>query len=220
VRILFGGSFDPVHDGHIRTALALRQLTGCPAVYLLPAACSPLKKTVTADHHRLAMLELAVAGEDGLLIDSRELQRPPPSYTIDTLLDIRREAGTTESLAWVVGSDSLQFLCDWKDWQRICTLAHLIVIDRPGWPWPASGPVAGWLASLPACRGADQLHYAPCGQLLRLSLPPQPFSSTDIRAALARGSANTTRPAGLHEGVWRYINDHHLYRNGNTAEDA
>lgn len=209
---LLGGSFDPVHEGHLRTADGLRRQLGLARLVLLPAARSPLKAPGTADHHRLAMLRLAVQDYPGLVVDDRELQRPPPSYTIDTLRALRAECGQGLPILWVIGSDALASLPAWKAWQDLTGVAHLVVLDRPGYPWPSSGPVADWLARHPcAALGdagtVDGLQCRAHGNIVRASLPPEPVSSSAIRAGLQSGH----RPAGLPERVWHYILDHHLY---------
>lgn len=216
---VFGGSFDPVHEGHLRTAETLRQQLQLPTLHLLPAARSPLKAAATPDHHRLAMLQLAVADYPGLHIDDRELRRPPPSYTIDTLRELRRELGPDMPLVWVMGSDTLAGLAQWKGWQQLPQLAHLLLVKRPGAPWPASGTVTEWLATLPVAASVDQLQCAPAGKQLRMALPPQPFSSTSLRDALLDRTPDSPCPAGLPDSVWRYILRHHLYQSGTGHED-
>jgi cytidyltransferase-like protein len=137
VTILFGGSFDPVHEGHLKTAEALRLALGLSSVTLLPAARSPLKPAGTPDSHRLSMLQRAIVDYPGLLVDDRELRRPPPSYSVDTLRELRAEIGSDWPLGWVIGTDTLQGLSQWKDWQQLtesgassgggappCQLAH------------------------------------------------------------------------------------------------
>ncbi len=212
--ILFGGSFDPVHEGHLRTATALRDLLGVTAVSLLPAARSPLKPESTADSHRLAMLQLAIVDYPALTIDDRELRRPPPSYTVDTLLELRTEIGSETPLVWVMGADALAGLSHWKNWQSLIDLAHLLIVDRPDTTWPTKGVVADWLKLLPSESGAYQLQCSPKGKLARLALPPQPFSSTAIRATLHQRGTNSKKPDGLPDSVWRYILQHNLYLPG------
>lgn len=218
--ILFGGSFDPVHQGHLETAAALRQQLGVSTVSLLPAARSPLKPDSTPDAHRLAMLQLAIAAYPGLIIDERELQRPPPSYTVDTLLAMRTETGANTPLIWVMGSDTLAGLSQWKNWQTLTNLAHLLVVERPDSIWPTRGAVADWLAQLPSVASVDQLQCSPKGKLARLALPPQPFSSTAIRATLHQRGTNSTRPDGLPDSVWQYILQHHLYLSGAASDNG
>lgn len=212
--ILFGGSFDPVHAGHLETATAIGKKLGAPTVSLLPAARSPLKQAGTADSHRLAMLRLAVADYPGLVVDERELRRPPPSYTVDTLRKLRAETGAEAPLVWVMGTDNLAGLAQWKDWQALADLAHLLVVERPAAEWSASGPVADWLSTLPSVASVDQLQCSPNGKLLRLALPPQPFSSTGIRAELNQRTTDSAKPDGLPDSVWRYILQHDLYLPG------
>ncbi len=208
---MFGGSFDPVHEGHLRSADELHKLLPDAQVFLLPAARSPLKNSTTADHHRLAMLQLALQDYPGLQLDDRELHRPPPSYSIDTLRELRADVGDAESLVWVIGADTLADLARWKDWQALTTLAHLLVIDRPGNQWPNSGPVAEWLDALPTVKEANQLQCRPHGWLAQIALTPQPFSSTAIRCALAARVPDSPKPQGLADSVWQYIIDNHLY---------
>mgnify|MGYP000863749801 FL=1 len=212
--ILFGGSFDPVHEGHLKTATALRDLLGVPTVSLLPAARSPLKLESTADSHRLAMLQLAITDYSALTIDDRELRRPPPSYTVDTLLELRAEIGADAPLVWVMGADTLTGLSQWKNWQSLVDLAHLLVVERPDTTWPIKGVVADWLRHLPSEASVDQLQCSPKGKLVRLALPPQPFSSTAIRATMHQRGMNSTKPDGLPDSVWRYILQHDLYLSG------
>ncbi|HQQ73622.1 MAG TPA: nicotinate-nucleotide adenylyltransferase [Pseudomonadales bacterium] len=218
ITILFGGSFDPVHEGHLKTADAIRQLFDIPAVALLPAARSPLKPASTADSHRLAMLQLAIEAYPGLVIDDRELRRAPPSYTVDTLRECRTELGNAAPLGWVMGADTLSGLSQWKHWQALTDLAHLITVERPRAAWPDSGTVKTWLDSLPSVVNVDQLQCSPYGKLLRLTLPPQPFSSTAIRAELNQRKPDSAKPDGLPDSVWRYILQHDLYLSGTLPD--
>ena len=215
MHVLLGGSFDPIHEGHLRTAEELRVHLQVPTLYLLPAARSPLKQHAVNDYHRLTMLQLALQAYPGLHIDDRELQRPPPSYTVDTLRELRATLGPRESIVWVMGIDALHTLDQWKDWRCLSELAHLLIVDRPGSHCPDSGPVAAWLAGFTAHRTPEaelnQLQCEPRGQLARITLTPQPVSSTAIRTALATRTINTPKPDGLPNNVWHYIIEHRLY---------
>jgi nicotinate-nucleotide adenylyltransferase len=204
---LYGGSFDPVHLGHVATAQALcEQLPFCE-IRFLPAACSPLKAGSTADNHRLAMLRLALQGKQGLTIDSRELQRPPPSYTIDTLQEVRRELGPDVALAFIMGLDSFLELPRWKDWQQLTSLAHLIVVSRPGHVPAFSGPLEDWLKKHRIIT-AEPLESRPRGGVLFIETPPHAIASRDIRAAVQQ-NRDTSR--WLNPAVRDYIEQHHLY---------
>ncbi|MDF2446373.1 MAG: nicotinate (nicotinamide) nucleotide adenylyltransferase [Moraxellaceae bacterium] len=151
---LFGGSFDPVHLGHVATAEELRARFGFREIRFLPAARSPLKDSVTADVHRVAMLERALAGHPGLVLDRSELDRPPPSYTIDTLHQMRASLGPEEPLVFILGLDSCLELPRWREWQSLTDFAHLLVVSRPGSAWPAGLAPADSLG-LPAPADGD-----------------------------------------------------------------
>ena len=211
MRILLGGSFDPVHHGHLATAEAVRHLLHASAVTLLPAARSPFKQHSTADYHRLAMLRAALVDYPSLTLDERELHRPPPSYTVDTLRAVRQEIGPYTPLVWVMGSDTLVDLVQWKEWQSLTQLAHLLVVERANHQMPTTGAAIDWLTSLPLAHEVDQLQCCASGLWLPITLPPQPFSSTDIRRQLGQHHATTTKPEGLPLRVWQYILEHHLY---------
>ena len=140
-----GGSFDPVHVGHLRGAMVVRETLNLARVDLVPAAQSPLKpETILTGAHRLAMLELAIADVPGLGVDARELDRAGPSFTIDTLEALRAQYGGTRALVWIIGSDSLLTLPRWARWRELLSLAHVAVLDRPGSATPPE-EVTSWL---------------------------------------------------------------------------
>ena len=219
MHILFGGSFDPVHSGHLASAEAVRQLLQASCVTLLPTARSPLKPEVTANHHRLAMLRAALVDYPALAIDERELRRPPPSYTVDTLRELRLELGSELPLVWVIGADTLCGLAQWKDWQALTQLAHLLVIERPGYCTPSTTAVDAWLRTQTLAANSDQLQCQASGLWLRIALPPQPFSSTAIRQQLEQRSSTTPKPEGLPTPVWQYIVDHQLYASDESTDN-
>lgn len=204
---LYGGSFDPVHLGHVALAESLRDRFSFREIRLLPAACSPLKVGATADQHRLAMLELALKGKQGLTIDDREMRRPPPSYTIDTLREIRHELGPGQPLVFILGQDSFAELPRWKDWQQLTDLAHLLVVNRPGSATTLPDALRDWLA--PRQRAASvPLEDSPHGGVWQVETPPHDIASRTIRAAIRTGK-DTSR--WLNPAVADYIAQHHLY---------
>lgn len=213
MRVLMGGSFDPVHIGHLQTAQEISALLGVDRVLLVPAACSPLKSAGTSGQHRLAMLQHALLGFPAIAVDDSELQRPPPSYTVDTLRQHRLDIGPATALVWVMGSDALAHIPRWKDWQQITTLAHVLVVQRPGHALPSHGPVANWLHQHPCPASLAALHCTPCGCIAIAELTPCPFSSSAIRLALAQGQT----PAGLPPTVLAYIHQHRLYHTAGTT---
>lgn len=204
---LYGGSFDPVHKGHVATAEELRDRFPFREIRLLPAACSPLKQAATADQHRLAMLALALANAPALTIDARELRRPPPSYSIDTLRDVRAELGPTTPLVFIMGLDSFLELPRWKDWQHLTDVAHLLVVTRPGSHPLFSSELTKWLEKH-RIGDAEPLESRPAGGVLLVETAPHAIASRDIRAAIRAGSPSSD---WLTPAVRDYIDTHHLY---------
>jgi nicotinate-nucleotide adenylyltransferase len=133
---IFGGTFDPVHYGHLRSALEVKDIFGLTEVRLIPCANPPHREqpAVTAEM-RLQMLELAIKNQPGLKIDTRELDRydqhQTPSYMVDTLESLRQEF-PTEPVLLFIGSDAFKHLTGWHQWQRLFDYAHIVVMTRPG----------------------------------------------------------------------------------------
>lgn len=206
--VLYGGTFDPVHLGHLAVAKAARDALDAD-VRLLPAADPPHRAPPGAQaEQRARMLELAVADEPGLLVDRREFDRAGASYTVDTLGAVRAELGDDAPVAWLLGADAFRGLPGWHRWRELFDLAHWVVAVRPGHDLDA---LPDELAAACAGRWADSpaaLREAPAGQLFRLELPHRPESSTELRgrAALSGNWAELVPPA-----VAGYIHAHGLY---------
>ncbi len=213
LQVCYGGTFDPVHTGHLAIACTVRDALAAD-VRLIPAADPPHKGETHADAaHRLRMLALAIAGEPGLVIDARELRREGPSYTVDTLRDLRAELGDQAPIAWLVGSDSLVQLHTWHRWRELFTYAHVLVVERvgsrvdPGSLGRHSPDVQAEIG--PRWRRAGELSASPAGGFAVLPLPrPRPESSTELRRRLVAGEPwqDWVSPA-----VAAYIVRHHLY---------
>ena len=203
---VLGGAFDPVHIGHLRGAIAVREHLGLERVDLLPAAQSPLKDTATVTAaDRLAMLEAAVRGVPGLGVDARELVRGAPSSTVDTLVELRREVGQARPLIWIVGTDILPALPNWSRWQQLLELAHLVVLKRPGSDSPPLA-VTQWLDQHQIDQSA--LLTSPAGGVMTLDQPVLDIASSDIRALLAAGRDPRFLLPGV---VMEYITRHKLF---------
>lgn len=217
LRVLYGGTFDPVHDGHLAIARAVRDALHA-TVWLMPAADPPHRPATTADAtHRARMLELACAGEPGLKVDRRELARATPSYTVDTVRGLRAEPGfgALHPLALVVGADAFLQLAAWREPQALLAAAHLVVAERPGVDLDA--PLSPALQALVAGRWTDDpaaLRAAPGGRIYRLRQPLHPASATALRAALAAGAA---APDHLPSAVAAYAARHGLYATPGAA---
>lgn len=238
LRVFYGGTFDPVHAGHLAMADAAAAALGVP-VALMPAADPPHRALPGADAgHRAAMLDLAVQGRPLLRVDRRELRRTGRSYTIRTLHELRAEHGTEAPLAFVIGADSLRALHTWKDWRALLDGAHLVVAERPGSPLDdlveggPSGAVAfepgAHATPEPALREAlagrwaaspEALRQRAGGCVLRLRQPLHPASATEIRRRIAANYADWAR--WLDPAVADHIRRHRLYGfPGGTASGA
>ena len=205
---VFGGTFNPVHYGHLRSALELVERLQLDHLRLMPCAVPPHREAPSCSAtDRAAMVELAVAGEPHLRCDTRELQREGASYTIDSLQELRAELGEGHSLCMVLGCDAVHKITSWHRWQELLELAHIAVIARPGWHFPEKGEVANWLAANQG-KGPQELLHRPGGTLLVEELRPLAISSTEVREMLAAGrSARYLLP----EPVLDYIQSRKLY---------
>ncbi|WP_089849837.1 nicotinate-nucleotide adenylyltransferase [Halomonas saccharevitans] len=185
---MLGGTFDPVHLGHLRSAVELREALALDRVHMIPAAMPPLRgEPRVSPDERLALLRLGIADTPGLVADPRELERDGPSYSADTLASLRGEVGDKARLVMALGHDAFLRLADWRDPERLFALAHVVVIDRPD--HEAALPAA--LRELLAGREVEQgeaLMAHPAGKLLRLRLPSRmAISATEVRRRLATG---------------------------------
>lgn len=205
---IFGGTFDPIHIGHLRIALELKQQLQLDEMRLLPCYLPPHRPTPGASaNQRVDMLEIALQDCTDLQIDKRELQRDKPSYTYDTLHDLRAEVGEQTSLCLCMGRDSFATLDTWHNWDQLVQLAHILVVARPGWLLPESGAVADLLQS---CRGdSTAIAQQAAGAIVVLEQRLLPISATDIRAQIRTGNS----PQFLvPDGVWKYIRRNGLYQ--------
>ena len=207
---IFGGTFDPVHYGHLRPALELAELLSLQEVRLIPCATPPHRDLPQASaEHRLDMLQLAVSDEPGLVVDERELQRGGCSYMVDTLRSLREELGDTP-ICLLLGSDAFMELASWHEWQQIIALAHIVVAHRPGWQLEQldRGEITELLEQSQVS-SAELLAGSPAGHILLQPVTPLAISATAIRALIAAGrSARFLVP----DRVWEYIDLNKLYR--------
>ncbi len=219
---LLGGTFDPVHYGHLRLADDLQRILGVADMRLVPGGDPPHRGTPYAPAAaRVAMLRLATREFPRLSIDTREVDRGGKSYTVLTLESLRAEA-PQRPLLWIVGADAFIGLPTWHRWREILELAHLVVVGRPGVALEASLPPAlgeAWRAR--ATRDRKALRDAPGGAIYVEDVTPQPISATAIRAALARGVAGLRAVRGLLPAdVLAYIARNGLYGASNLPQDA
>lgn len=205
---IFGGTFDPIHIGHLRMALELKQQLGLDEMYLLPCHQPPHRDAPqVSSEQRAEMLRIALQDCPELQLDERELQRAKPSYTYDTLLELRAELGGEVSLVLCMGEDAFAGLPNWYCWQELIQLAHIVVIARPGWSIPDSGEARNLLNK--HLREAANLDNAPAGSIVLQSPRLLPISATEIRQQIQAGkSAQFLVP----DAVWNYIKAKQLYR--------
>lgn len=206
---ILGGTFDPVHCGHLRIALDALQQLGLQEVRLMPCRQSPLRDepNVSAEQ-RLAMLEAAIAGEPGLVADDRELQREGPSFSVDTLQSLREDYPDVP-LCLIVGMDAFIDFAKWKEWQRIFTLAHVVVVQRPGSELRFRDGGLQQEFEQRRCRQAAELAADRAGKVYLLEATRLEISATQVRALVAAG--NSARYL-LPDTVWQYIQQYGLYQ--------
>lgn len=204
---ILGGTFDPIHFGHLRLALELYQALNLDKVHIVPCY-QPVhrKMPVASAEDRLAMVECAIADEPALIADSREILRQGPSYMIDTLLEMR-EAMPDTPLCLLVGIDAFLGFTSWHRWKDILNLAHLIVAHRPQYHLPVTGMIADLIRER-SQQAVSFVHENMAGGILLQPITPLEISATDIRKQIAMG----LNPRYLLPGkVYDYIKQHGTY---------
>jgi nicotinate-nucleotide adenylyltransferase len=183
---IFGGTFDPIHYGHLRTAFELLQALRLTEVRFMPAGNPPHREppVATADQ-RLAMVTAATEGQPGFLVDDREMRRDGPSYSVDTLASLRAE-NPDRSLCLIVGMDAFLSLPKWYQWREILQLAHVVVAHRPGWRAPGMGPLGELLVDRGTGRIGD-LHESRAGCIYIHAVTQLEISSTEVRNLISAG---------------------------------
>lgn len=213
MEIWYGGTFDPVHNGHLAIARAAAEAFDA-TVTLAPAADPPHRPRPGAEaRQRAQMLELAVAGDARLRVDRRELQRAGPSWTVDTLRELRGQRGPDAPLALLLGADSFQSLPGWREWRALPGLVHFIVAARAGPGSDASLPDPPAVAAEFAGRwrqAPEDLASAACGLAWRLRQPLRGESATAVRQAIAADAPGWR--AWLPAPVAAFIDAEGLYR--------
>jgi nicotinate-nucleotide adenylyltransferase len=183
---IFGGTFDPIHVGHLRTAFELLQSLRLAEMRFVPAGRPPHRDAPLADSQlRLALVRAAIADQPGFAVDDREIRRQGPSYTVLTLAELRAEH-PRQPLCLAVGMDAFLGLPQWHRWRELFDLAHLVVAHRPGWRAPDEGPLGELLRE----RGTDRiedLHEATAGRIAVRPVTQLEVSSTELRNLLAAG---------------------------------
>lgn len=213
---IYGGTFDPVHNGHLKVARGVQKLFGLDQVILIPACVPPHKRGagISSAFHRFAMLALATEHDENLTISTAELEQPDRPYAVDTVARIQQMLGSDCRLFFVMGADSWSEITTWREWQRLLTMCDHIVVTRPGYEFPIDRD----RASVADVRGKDT---AAIQETVAGSSRPQVFltdavfedvSATAIRAA-ARNSQEAELKTLVPPEVANYIKKYELYRN-------
>ncbi|AXQ13301.1 hypothetical protein AYI72_15645 [Shewanella algae] len=214
---LMGGTFDPVHYGHLKPAAEVKARLELDKLWLLPNHIPPHKAKATASsEQRLAMLKLACDEFPDMDICDIELKRNAPSYSVATL-EALQQAFPGAEFQFIMGTDSLLSLPSWHQWQRLFSLCNLVVCQRPDWHLPKDAEIQTELAqrgcSVTQALAARDKGQHQSGKIISLPVEPQPFSSTAIRRAIAAGDINACR-AAMPKAVLEYIVANRLYLGG------
>jgi nicotinate-nucleotide adenylyltransferase len=206
---ILGGTFDPIHYGHLRPALELLETLELAEVRFIPCRIPAHRGTpqVTAEQ-RLALVQAAIAEQSGFIADDRELRREGTSYMVDTLATLRENFGQKTPLCLIVGADAFRDLPTWSRWQDLAKVAHIVVMQRPGAPQALPATLAEWVTPRIA-PDASALREQPVGRILFQPVTQLDISATQIRALLARGQSPRYL---LPEAVLACIYDWELYR--------
>ncbi|OAT53199.1 nicotinate-nucleotide adenylyltransferase [Providencia heimbachae] len=210
LQALFGGTFDPIHYGHLHPVEALAKQVGLQKVILLPNHVPPHRPQPEANPiQRLEMVRLAIQDNPLFTIDTRELERNTPSYTLDTLTALRQEMGSQQPLAFIIGQDSLLSIKSWYGWDKLLDNCHLLVCSRPGYATDFNDvQMQAWLKQH-RTEDPSQLRNAPHGYVYLADTPLVNISATEIRQKLSAGNlCNELLPPK----VFEYIRSHHLYQ--------
>ncbi len=202
---IFGGTFDPIHLAHLAVAEEAAESMGLERILFIPAGEPPNKpgRVITAAAHRLAMVELAIAGNERFAVDRLEMDRDGPSYTVDTLEALRAArlaAGASTDLALILSAETFLDLMTWREPRRIVELARLVVAPRDGYPDAGPGFLEEHLPGMPDL--ADRATF--------LDSPRLRLSGSELRH---RAAAGRSLRYLVPDAVAAYIDDHALYRN-------
>lgn len=210
LQALFGGTFDPVHYGHLKPVEALANQIGLSRVIIMPNNVPPHRAQPEASsQQRKKMVELAIADKPLFTLDERELRRDTPSYTAQTLQEWREEQGTQHPLAFIIGQDSLLTFPTWHHYETILDNCHLIVCRRPGYPLTMEQEAHQQWLEAHLTTNPEELHVLPAGRIYLAETPWFNISATLIRERLERGEKCDDL---LPESVLAYINEQGLYR--------
>ncbi|MFM9913324.1 MAG: nicotinate-nucleotide adenylyltransferase [Methylophilaceae bacterium] len=212
---ILGGTFDPIHNGHLRLAQELAVSLSLSQVRFIPAGIPPHREAPQASNeHRQAMVNLAIADNPLFKLDARELNKTTPCYTVETLAELRAEVGTEQPLCLLMGADAFLGLPKWHQWRELFNLAHIVVAHRPGYSedtWRSAMDyelLLEWQQRQKA--QVDEIQQQPCGVIISHTMTALDISASRIRQML---ETNQSPRYLLPEAVLAYIHSHLLYSN-------
>lgn len=183
---VLGGTFDPIHYGHLRTALEVRERLQLDHIRFIPCNDPPTSKQPLLDAaRRLRIVRAALASEPGFVADAREIERGGVSYSIDTLRELRAEF-SNRPIALIMGMDAFLSLPEWYEWESLIDYAHIVIAHRPGWLAPRDG-VLGRLIADRLAQSPAALHEKPAGRVYVAEVTQLEISSTALRESIAHG---------------------------------
>lgn len=209
---ILGGTFDPIHYGHLRLAEEMLELANLQQIRFIPTGTPPHRDTPQVSaQHRSEMVRLAIADQPAFVLDDREVRRATKCYTVDTLRELRAELGATQPLCLLMGGDAFLQLHTWHEWENLFDLAHIVVGYRPGYALEerihSATPELREHYQQRLCAAGD-LSQQPCGGIVELAIPKLEISATLIRSRVAE---HRTIRYLLPNAVADYIHQHHLY---------
>ena len=220
---IFGGSFDPIHFGHIKSALELIKRFEFEQIRFVPCQLSPFKERVFANaQHRWQMLNLVCSSQPKLIADDRELKREGPSYTIDSLIELREEFGDNQSIVLILGVDAYLGFCKWHRYEEIISHCHVLLMQRPGYSLSEAGLKVKSKSEQNSNSECEKEYFGsnktedselltamPHGKIFLSELDKIDISSTLIRETIAQGR----QPKYMLPGnVWNYVRRNKLYQ--------
>lgn len=211
---IFGGTFDPIHFGHLRLAQELAEGLNLAEIRFIPAGHPPHRDQPNVPAaQRLDMVRLALAGNERFVLDEREIRKNTPSYTVETLTELRQELGESQPFCLLLGADAFLGLTTWHRWQTLFELTHIAVAHRPGFSqvlWEDSMPEALKQELARRLQTTPQaLHESPAGKIITFPITALDISATGIRNTIKRGKNPRYL---LPDGVLQYIQQNHLYQ--------
>ena len=210
---ILGGTFDPIHNGHLRLAQEVLEQCNLAEIRFIPSGTPPHRGAPYASApHRLNMVRAALLGNASFTLDEREIYRADPCYTVDTLRALRIEIGAQRPLCLLMGGDAFLLLHTWHEWDKLFELAHIIVVQRPGLPLgnaiATADPALRQQYTARLAPSPRVLHESPAGAVVVLDMPLLEISATDIRKRCAdKKNIHYLLP----DTVANYIQSHNLY---------